>query len=58
MKFMIAMIGLLTLIAGVLPFLSQFGILPADMISPLIQSIVVIVIGVGGMIYGFTASDF
>ena len=54
MKLMIAIIGILIILAGVLPFLDNFGILP-DFIpteKPTYQFII-IAVGVAGLLYGF-----
>jgi len=53
MIIMIVIIGLLTLLAGVLPFLDGFGILPAIVpTSGVIYSGLVILIGAIGFLYG------
>lgn len=53
MKIMIVIIGLLTLLAGVLPFLAGFGILPAGVpTSGVFYSGLIIIIGVIGILYG------
>jgi len=50
---MIVIIGLLTLLAGILPFLAGFGILPAIIpTSGVFYSGLVILIGIIGFLYG------
>lgn len=53
MKIMISFIGVLIILAGVLPFLANFGIgIPANVASGPIYSFIIIGIGVIGIIYG------
>jgi len=53
MIIMIVIIGLLTLLAGILPFLAGFGILPAIVpTSGIFYSGLVVLIGVIGFLYG------
>lgn len=53
MKMMMIIIGLLTVLAGVLPFLKGFGILPAGVpTSGVFYSGLIIIIGVIGLLYG------
>ena len=52
MKTMIVIIGILTILAGVLPFLDGFGILPAIVpTSGPVYSGIIILIGVIGLLY-------
>jgi len=52
MKIMIVIIGLLTILAGILPFLDGFGILPAGVpTSGLFYSGIIILIGIIGFLY-------
>ncbi len=53
MMIMIVIIGLLTLLAGILPFLAGFGILPSIVpTSGVFYSGLVILIGIIGFLYG------
>jgi len=53
MKIMIVIIGILTIFAGILPFLDSFGILPAGVPSSgPFYSGVIILIGIIGVLYG------
>ncbi len=52
MKIMIVIIGILTILAGILPFLDGFGILPAGVPSSgPVYSGIIIIIGVIGLLY-------
>jgi len=52
MKIMIVIIGLLTIFAGILPFLGSFGILPAGIpTSGPFYSGIIILIGIIGFLY-------
>ena len=53
MKIMISVLGILIILAGILPFLSNFGIIPASIPTekPGYQFII-ITIGILGLIYG------
>ncbi len=54
MKIMISVLGILIVLAGVLPFLANFGILPSFI--PATQpgyQFIIIAIGILGLIYGF-----
>ena len=54
MKIMITLIGILIVLAGVLPFLSNFGILPSAIpVEKPGYQFIIIVIGIIGLAYGF-----
>lgn len=53
-KFATISLGILTLLGGMLPFLQNFMNLPIP-VSGLVYSIIIILIGILGMIYGFVA---
>ena len=53
---MVALVGILTVLAGVLPFLSGLNFIPAAYTSGMIYSMIIIVIGVLGLIYGFVSN--
>ena len=56
MKIMIIIIGILIILAGILPFLSNFNVLPASiLVSPGYQFII-IAVGIIGLLYGFMNS--
>jgi len=56
MKIMIVIIGILIILAGILPFLSNFNVLPASvLVSPGYQFIIISV-GIIGLLYGFMNS--
>tara|TARA_B100000315_G_C14483387_1_gene544000 strand:+ start:617 stop:973 length:357 start_codon:yes stop_codon:yes gene_type:complete len=57
MKIMITIIGVLIILAGVLPFLANFGLLPSFIPTekPTYQFII-IAVGVIGLLYGFLNS--
>jgi len=53
MKIMIVMLGVLIILAGILPFLSNFGILPSNIpIEKPGYQFIIIAIGIIGLIYG------
>jgi len=52
MKVMISFIGLLAVLAGVLPFATTFGLLPVKYTSGMIYAAIVLVIGLVGIAYG------
>ncbi|MBT4823801.1 hypothetical protein HN695_07765 [Candidatus Woesearchaeota archaeon] len=51
----ITLLGLITILAGVLPFIGNFVSLPSAIIGGLGYSIIIIIIGLIGLIYGFTS---
>ena len=54
MKIMITLLGILIILAGVLPFLNNFGILPSFIpTSKPGYQFIIIAIGVAGLLYGF-----
>jgi len=53
MIFALFFLGVLTIIAGILPFLSSLSIIPSSLTSGPLYYAIVIVIGVGGLLYGF-----
>ena len=54
MKIMITIIGVLIVLAGVLPFLSNFGILPAAIpVEKPGYQFIIIAVGILGLLYGF-----
>ncbi|MCH8003080.1 MAG: hypothetical protein IH934_00475 [Nanoarchaeota archaeon] len=53
MKLMITIIGVLIILAGVLPFLSNFGILPAAVpVEKPGYQFIIIAVGIIGLLYG------
>lgn len=57
MKLMIMVIGILIVLAGILPFLSNFGILPSFIpVEKPAYQFIIIAIGILGLIYGFLNS--
>ena len=57
MKLMITIIGVLIILAGVLPFISNFGILPTSIpIEKPGYQFIIIGIGILGLLYGFLNS--
>lgn len=52
MKFMISFIGVLTILAGVLPFLSSFGLMPTKFTSGVLYAGIIILVGIIGLVYG------
>jgi len=54
MKIMITLLGILIILAGVLPFLNNFGILPSFIpTSKPGYQFIIIAVGVAGLLYGF-----
>ncbi len=54
-QFMVVFIGLLTLAGGVLPLISKYvAFIPAAFLSGIIYSVIIILIGIIGIIYGIT----
>lgn len=53
MIFALFFLGVLTIIAGILPFLSSLSVIPQSLTSGPLYYAIVIVIGVGGLLYGF-----
>ncbi len=53
MIFVMFFLGILTIVAGILPFLSSLNVIPAAFTSGPLYYAIVIVIGVGGLLYGF-----
>lgn len=57
MKIMIVMLGILIILAGILPFLSNFGILPSNIpVEKPGYQFIIIAVGIVGLIYGFLNS--
>ena len=54
MKFMIVLVGILTILGGLLPFLAQMNLIPAYIpVSGVAYQGLIIALGVIGVIYGF-----
>lgn len=53
-KFIVALIGFMTLLGGVLPFVAKIISLPAFLTSGFVVPIVVIISGIAGIAYGVT----
>ena len=54
MKIMITIIGILIILAGVLPFLSSFGIIPSTIpVEKPGYQFIIIAVGILGLLYGF-----
>jgi len=54
MKIMITILGVLIILAGVLPFLNNFGVLPSFIpTSKPGYQFIIIAVGVAGLLYGF-----
>ncbi len=54
-KFMIGVLGILTILGGILPLIAQFfKFIPASLITNPIYAIIIIVIGLVGLGYGAT----
>ena len=51
----ITLLGLITILAGILPFVGNFVSLPSAIIGGVGYSILIIIIGVIGLLYGFTS---
>ena len=51
----ITLIGLITIIAGVLPFVGSLAGLPLSILSGVGYSIIISIIGILGLLYGFTS---
>lgn len=51
----ITLIGLITILAGVLPFVGSLAGLPLSILSGVGYSIIISVIGILGLLYGFTS---
>jgi len=56
MKIMIVIIGILIILAGILPFLSNFNVLPASVLQKPGYQFIIIAIGIIGLLYGFMNS--
>ena len=54
-QIVITLIGLITILAGILPFVGSLAGLPMGLISGIGYSLIISVIGILGLLYGFTS---